>query len=171
MNTAKVNDSKFDKLKRRIVKFLRFGKYDVLEAVDVSPYGTDSVPVKDVVAVCSETSTGKPVVIGYLNVERKADVGEHRIYSTDSNAGEKFYIWLKNNGTCEIGGNADNAVRYSKLEQAFNDLKTDFNNLVTIYNSHQHTFVGTGSVGAVTTTGTSSSADISPAKINEIKVP
>ena len=164
MNTAKVNDSKFDKLKRRIVKFLRFGKSDVLEAVEVSPYGTDSVPVKNVIAVCSETSTGKPVVIGYLNVERKADVGEHRIYSTDSNGGEKFYVWLKNDGTCEIGSNADNAVRYSKL----NDELTAFKNLLQA----ELTLIQTGIASAGGSYSPSTlQLDISPAKINEIKVP
>ena len=172
MNFAKVDSSSFDDLKRLFVKFLRYGKSDVQEHCEASPYGVDSRPIKDVIAVVGDMGdNGKKTIVGYLNVERKADTGEIRIFSTDDNAVEKFYIWLKKNGTCEIGGDQDNAVRYSKLEQAFNELKTDFNSFVAVFNTHTHSFVGTGTVGTPQSSGQSSNADISPAKINEIKVP
>lgn len=74
----------------------------------------------------------------------------------------------------EVGGDTDFMVRYSELESAFNQLKSDFDDLVGDYNSHQHTYITplhpsspgstTGSQG-----GSTSSADISGAKIDEIK--
>jgi hypothetical protein len=168
---VKVDSSSFDDIKRRFVKFLRLGKYDVQNSVEAAPYGTDSNPIKGMVAVYSKTSAdGKAVIIGYLNKDQLADVGEHRTYSTDSDGALQFYIWQKNDGTCEIGGDDDNMVRYSKLEEAFNELKGDFNNLVTLFNSHLHTNGNMGAnTGTPTASGQSSNADISPAKIDEIK--
>lgn len=172
MNLVKVISTAFDDLERRIVKVLRMGKSDVQTSVEAMPYGIDSNPVKDMIAVWAETGEkGKTVIVGYLNKNQLADVGEFRTYSTDSTGELKFYIWQKNDGSCEIGGDVDNMVRYSKLEEAFNQLKEDFNNFVTTYNSHVHSGVttGPGSSGTTPATGTTSSADISEAKIDEIK--
>lgn len=171
MDLVKVISSELDSTKKRIVKFLRLGKSDVRTSVEVGPFGIDSSPVKDMIAIYSPTSiNGKTVIIGYVNKNQLADVGEVRMYSTDSSGVQKFYTWLKNDGTFEIGGKTDNAVRYSKLETAFNQLKSDFNTFIAAYNLHTHAGVTAGSsVTAITAPGTVSSADISPAKINEIK--
>lgn len=175
LNFVKVISSKIDPLKRRVIKFLRYGNSDILEVVESSPFGIDSVPVKDLVAVYGETSSkGKSAIVGYLNINRLADIGEARLFSTDSSSNLKTYIWLKNTGNIEIGGDTDNMVRYSELEAAFNELKTDLNNLVTTFNSHIHTTSNAvpGSpviVAPTTTPGSNSTADISPAKIDEIK--
>jgi hypothetical protein len=71
----------------------------------------------------------------------------------------------------EIGGDAYNMVRYQELETAFNQLKSDLNNFISIFNAHTHAGVttGGGTSGVTATSGTSSSADITPAKIDEIK--
>lgn len=160
----------------RFIKFLRMGRSDVQESRQVAPYGTDSNPIKDMVAIYAPTGEdGKTVVIGYVNKNQIADVGEHRIFSTNTNGDVQMYVHLKNDGTAEFGGDSNFMVRYNELETAFNQLKSDFNNLVSSYNSHVHTTtatVGTGPVGLIaptTTTGTPSTADITPAKINEIK--
>jgi hypothetical protein len=138
------------------------------------PHGIDSNPVKDMIAVYSETTEkGKPVVIGYLNPDQLAEVGGTRLYSTDSDGEVQFAIYLRADGTCEVGGDADNMVRYSELETAFNQLKSDFDALVSDYNSHTH-IVPQAPSGNTTSqtpipTGSPSTADITPAKINEIK--
>jgi len=49
--------------------------------------------------------------------------GEFRTYSTDKDGVEKFYTWLKNDGTYEVGGNDDFLVRYNELAAGFNQLK------------------------------------------------
>jgi hypothetical protein len=159
-----------------MIKFNRLGRSDVKEKLEVSPYGLDSNPVKNTVAIYTPTSvSGDGVVFGYVNPDQKADVGEFRTYATDADGVEVFYTWLKNDGTAEIGGDSDYMVRYSELESAFNELRDDFNQLVTDYNAHIHTTtatVGVGPVGVISPTtsqGSASTADISGAKIDEIK--
>lgn len=161
----------------REVKVLRLGDKDVQTANEVSPFGIDSNPLKDMIAIYGETSNnGDTVIVGYLNKNRLAQIGELRIYSTDDKGAEKFYTWLKNDGTMEIGGDTDNMVRYSELETAFNELKSDFNDLVAKFNSHIHITTATvgstptpGVISPTTTTATPSAADITPSKIEEIK--
>lgn len=185
MDLVKVISTDFDSVKKRIVKFLRMGKSDVRTSAEVGPYGIDSNPVKDMIAVYSPTSiNGKTVILGYINKNQLAAVGEVRMYSTDAEGGLKFYTWLKNDGTYEIGGNTDNAVRYSKLADAFNQLKSDHNDLVGKFNSAlaemkvfaaaytpgSPSVLGTPPTFVVTTSSESTSAaDIAPAKINEVK--
>lgn len=155
----------------RIVKFFHLGK-NVKTSVQAAPWGVDAHPVKDAIAVYAETGVkGKAVIIGYLNVNALAAVGEHRLFSTDADGAVQFYIHLKNDGTAEIGGNADNMVRYSELETAFNELKQDFNTHVQNYNTHVHPGVtaGPGSTAVTPAVSTPSQADISGAKIDEIK--
>ena len=93
------------------------------------------------------------------------------------------YIKIKKDGTVEMLGDADNMVRYSKLETAFNQLKQDFDTLVSTFNAHIHTPVivgvsggsgapAVGVPGPTPTTATTvspSTADITGAKIEEIK--
>lgn len=170
MNFSKINSSSIDDFKRRVVKLLRKGKSDVQTCIEVAPYGVDSSPIKDMVAIYAPTGiNGQAVVVGYLNKNQKAETGEFRTFATDENGSEIFYTWMKKNGTIEIGGDADYAVKYSKLEQAFNQLKTDINNLVIAFNAHQHV----APTGGGATTGAQaaqiSSADISQAKNSKIK--
>jgi len=120
------------------------------------PYGVDSNPIADMIAVYSPTlQKGRAVIVGYINKNQLAAVGEHRIYSTDSQGNLKFSIWLKNDGTCEIGGNENHLTRFEELEAGFNQFVQDFN-------SHSH-----ASNGVPPTVPTS--AEISRAKIEEIK--
>jgi len=172
MNLVKVLSTSIDDFSRRVVKFLRLGKSDVQTALEAAPYGVDSNPVADMVAVYAPTGEkGKTVIVGYINKLQLSAPGETRLYSTDANGELQTFLWLKADGTMELAGNTDNMVRYSELETAFNQLKSDFNTFVTTYNSHVHTGVttGGGSSGTTPATGTSSSADITPAKIEQIK--
>lgn len=168
---VKVLSSEFDSLKRRVIKYMRFGN-NAHTSLQVAPHGIDSNPVKGMIAIYADTSgNGDTVIIGYLNKDQLAAVGELRLYSTDNNGVMKTYHWLKNDGTQEIGGNTDFMVRYSKLEQAFNQLKGDFNTHVQHYNAHAHAGVTAGGASTLPTPTTSnpSNADITPAKIQEIK--
>ena len=175
MNIVKVKSTRFKNLKL-LVKFLRYGKSDVQECTQVTPYGFVSRAVEDTIAVYSKTAeNGKPVIIGYVNKNDLVEVGEARMFSTDENGVEKFYILNKKDGHCEFGGVDDNMVRFKGLDKAFNELKSDFNNLVTKYNAHTH--ITTATIGASTAPGvlapttsssTTSQADITQAKIEEI---
>ena len=172
MNFVKVISSELDKVKRRIIKVLRFGRSDVRTSLEASPHGIDSVPVKDLIAIYSETGQdGDTVIIGYLNKNRLAEVGENRLFSTDENGVLSTFIWLKNDGTMEVGGDTDFMVRFSELETGFNQLKSDLNSLISTFNTHVHpgVTVGAASTLITVTLETPSNADISNAKIQEIK--
>lgn len=174
MNFVKVNTTFVDNLTRRVVKFLRLGKNDVQTSLQAGPYGSDTNPIKDMVAVYAPTlEKGKTVIVGYINKNQLAGPGEHRIYSTDEDGEMQTYIWLKADGTMQIGGDTDNMVRFSELKTGFDQLKADLNDLITKYNAHVHTGVTTGNASSgappPTSLGTSSNANINDAKINEIK--
>lgn len=168
---SKVISTALGPLGRRLTKILRSGKSDVQTAIEAAPYGTDANPIAGMQAVYAPSSNkSKKVIIGYLNKNQVAAVGEHRSYSTDEEGNLKFFVWIKNDGTLQLGGSVKHIANYEGLETAFNALKDDFNNFITAYNSHTHAGVTAGaSVTAITTPGTPSTADITPAKNDKIK--
>lgn len=163
MNLVKVISSSIDDMQRRIVKFLRFGKSDVQTSVEVSAYGIDSNPIKDMVAVYAETGEkGKTVIVGYINKNQMAAVGETRLFSTNSLGVQQTYVWLKANGDIEVGGNTDNIVKYTPLNTAMTTLAATLNaQLVAIAAGIA---AGGGSYSPATIT-----IDISSAKVDKVK--
>lgn len=158
---SRVISATFDSVKRRKVKIKSLGN-SVETGIEAGPYGTDSNPIAGMDAIYAETADkGKQVIIGYINRNQLAGPGEYRTYSTDSDGNVKFSIWLKADGTCEIGGNTKHMTRFEELESGFNTLKSDFN-------AHVHPGVtpGGSSTGPIVTPST---ADISGAKIEEVK--
>lgn len=157
----------------RLPKFLRKGLFDVQTAWQAAPANTDSVPREGTIAVYSQTSTqGKPVIVGYINLNQIAGAGEHRTFSEDANGAVKFYIWQKANGTCEIGGSDDFMVRYSNMSLAFQELQDSVNDLKQLIASW---VVAPGDGGAAlkavlgSWVGDALVEDITKAKIAEIK--
>ena len=173
INLTKIISTEFDNLKRRIPKFLRFGKSDIQTAIEASQYGIDSNPVKDMVAIYAETGEkGKPIILGYLNKNQKAEVGEIRIYATDNSGTEKFYIHLKKGGEVEIGGDTNFAVKYNELKQELDKLKQSHNQLAILFNTHTQTVSATPSglfAGPPTVTAQQNQSDFSKAKNDKIK--
>lgn len=164
LNAVKVISTELDNLTRRVVKYLRLGKSDVQTSLQSACFGIDSNPVKDLVAIYGQTGEkGKTVIIGYLLKGQLTATGETRLYSTDADGALKTFIWLKNDGTIEIGGGTDFMVRYSKLEEAFNELNNKFNAFANAYVPG-----GPSSVG-LPAAAQPSNADITQAKIEEIK--
>jgi len=158
---------------QRIVKILRYGKSDVRTADQGAPHGIDSNPVKDLIAIYAETGTkGEKVVIGYLNKNQLAAVGETRLFSTNEDGEPVATIWLKNDGTIEVGGDTDHMVRHSKLKEVVEELQQDIGNLKEAFSSW---VVASGDGGAAlkasaaSWAGASLSKNIDNAKINEIK--
>lgn len=142
--------------------------------------GTDYRPPDGAEVVVIDVSPSHRVAIAVDDLlTPTVNEGEKEIYSTDTAGTSKAAtILLKNDGTIEILDNTDFAVRYSELETAFNELKSDLNDFVTLYNAHEHTVPpGTDAAGGTTsahvpvTPASSSAADITGAKIDEIKVP
>tara|TARA_R110001632_G_scaffold50157_3_gene125244 strand:+ start:369 stop:863 length:495 start_codon:yes stop_codon:yes gene_type:complete len=162
MKTGKVDNGIVDAAKRMVVKILRLGANDVQTSKQISPFGVDSNPIKDMVAIQGETSIkGETVIIGYIGKEHITEAGETRLYSTDADGVLKATIHLKADDTLEMMGDSNFAVKFNELETAFNELKTKFN-------SHTHTGVTAGA-GVTGTTPTPSTANISAAKNIKIK--
>lgn len=174
MQFTKVFSFDIDSAKRRVIKFLRFGKSDVQTASEIAPFGIDSAPVKDMIALYASTSSsGDTVLIGYINKNQLAAAGELRLYSTNSaGTAEQAYVWLRNNGNLELNGDTDNAVAYSKLAIEFNELKASHNALVALFNAHTH--IATAFLTPTSTPpapATASSADITKTKVDTVKLP
>lgn len=167
----------------RYIKITRYSDRDVLTAYEASPAGLDSNPGNPVTALYVETSVNSDTaILGYFQKNRKAAPGEFRTYSTDRNGEEKTYTWLKADGTIEIGGDTDHMVRYSKLEEAYNQLKEDHDALVSDLNTLKQIFSTWSPVSGdgggklktdaetwFTSPLSNSTGNIVPAKIEEIK--
>lgn len=158
---------------KRVVNINLFGNQDPRSAVEVGPFGVDSSPRgKDLFAVYAKTGRdGDEIILGYINKQQIAQRGEMRIYSMASDNDYATDIILRADGTIEVGGYANHMTQFEGLQTAFNQLRSDFNALVTLYNAHVHsggTLAG-GFTGTTTTGGTSSTADILPAKLTNIK--
>jgi hypothetical protein len=75
-------------------------------------------------------------------------------------------------------GAGDFAVAFDDMKAAFDDLKQHLNDLITAYNAHIHVTTATvgatptpGVINPTTSTGTPSTADMSGAKVEKVKVP
>lgn len=106
--------------------------------------------------------------------------GERFLYSLTTAGALAALIKLRNDSTMELNGDADFAVAFDRLKTAFDDLKADFNALVTLFGTvgpppvgHVHSGVtpGSGSTGPPTTFPSQSTADINPAKVDTVKLP
>lgn len=172
---VKILSNGFNSLGQRLIKFRANGPDDVQENIQSTPFGIDSAPLKDMVAVKVSTSErGKDYVIGYLNKDLLAADGENRLFSLDSSGNLSSYIWLKNNGTIEIMGNEDNLAKYNGLEDGFNQLRSDFNALTQAFNTHVHASAALGPPVPPTPVpnvvpATPSTASIESAKFTQVK--
>lgn len=171
MNVVKVLET-FIEEGRRIVKILRNGRDDVQTSKQVTPFGFESNPTSNSIGLYTSTATrNRTYVMGYIAENVDTEVGETRIYSTNDDGEIQISFHFKNDGTVEMGGDADNLMRYNELKSAFDELRDDFNSLVNAYNTHVHPGVtpGNGATVITATTATPSSADMSASKINELK--
>jgi hypothetical protein len=165
MQLVKTISTDFDKLKHRIVKFLRFGMNDHQTSKQAAPYGVDSNPIKDMIAVYSATSeTGNSVILGYLNKDMVAEPGEIRLFSTETDGGLKAVVFLKKNGHIWLNGAADNLVRYNKLNQNIQAFAGSINAELVKINTAILALGGTYQIQHVT-------VDIQESKVESVKVP
>lgn len=111
---------------------LKVVQYGAKTAEVVSDFGDDSAPLKDMIAIYGPTGeSGEAVILGYLNKNQIAQPGEKRIFSLKPDKSLSFALHLKNDGTCEFGGNTDNAVRYTALNTALQAEKDLINTELT----------------------------------------
>ena len=184
MNTVGIYISNTIEKGFRWLKFRRFGRDDVMSAYLGAGFGEDYVPTKGARLIQIPTTNSTENIV--ISVVKKADAtlqeGEKVIYSTDANGAIKAQVYFRADGKVEIRGTnivmldgTDFAVRYSGLESEFNELKGKYNDLVSKWNAFAGAYVpgGPSVVGLPPTAqaGTASAADITSAKIDEIKLP
>lgn len=106
-------------------------------------------------------------------VEPPENEGAVKLYATDMDGVETGSHLLDSDGTHVFNNGEDRAVRYSALETAFNQLRADHNKLQAAFDGHTHSGVtsGSSSTGTTVPSGAESSADIEPAKVEEIRIP
>lgn len=113
------------------------------------------------------------IVISSLNyqVALPTNPGETKVYSTDEDGVEVAGTNFKDDGTQEINGKEDFAVRFSELKATVDEMVSDHNDLVTAHNTHMHPTAAAGPPSLPTVTETPSTADISDAKVDTVKLP
>jgi hypothetical protein len=157
----------FSKVKSYVIeqtkRILKVQQYGTKTAKVSSSYGDDSQPLKDMTAIYAHTAVNsEPVIIGYINTQQIAREGEKRLFSQTFDGSIAFAIYLKNDGTCELGGNLDNAVRFNPLKTGI-QTKDNLINIELGKISAAITSLG----GAYTVAPVSTNID--SAKIEEIK--
>jgi phage gp45-like len=136
---------------------------DIQTVQHFNPSGEDSAPIKgDKVIVFDIGPAFKVAVATQDLLAAVMGAGEKKLYSRDSDGVIKAFINLLADGNIELNGNDYASTRFEELETAFNQLKTDFD-------THNHP---TAPVGPVSTPSTApSSADISPAESDTVRIP
>jgi len=163
---GKFFSSTLNTIGQRLVK--TFTLYGTATAEQVAPFGDDSVPLKGMDVIYAETeSDEQPVIMGCLNLNLMAAPGEKRMFAMKLNEDGKtysqvFYTWMKADGTFEIGGNVDNAVRYEALNAGLQAQIAKMQIQLALIATGITTAGGSYTPGDI-------SLDISAAKIDEIK--
>lgn len=148
---------------RLIIKVLGLGSKDVQTVYNIAPFGVDSNPSKNYRGIWARTENAEDrILLGILFERVLSQAGELRLYAENSSGSEVFSLHLKNNGTAEIGGNVDNAVRFQKLDDGIKSMVSDLN---TELGKIQSAITGLGGTYAKSDVA----LDISAAKINNIK--
>jgi len=92
--------------------------------------------------------------------------------------GDSYIALVHTDDTVTINGSetvlqegTDYAVEYTNLKAAFDKFKADFNTFVTVkYNVHNHPTAPPGVVSVPSVVGTSTSADMSDSKVDDVRV-
>jgi hypothetical protein len=125
---AVLSFERVDELDEKSVQVkIDLGGGNVISPSQFGPAGLDAPPLEGDYAVTVDTpGDSGETVVGYADPENEgvAEGGECRVYSREENGDVAISIILKKDGTIEFGADTDNLVRYSELETAFNDLKT-----------------------------------------------
>jgi hypothetical protein len=155
-----------------IIKVLGLGTKDVQTVYNIQPFGIDSNPNKNIRGIWAKTDNlEERILIGILFNRPVSSPGELRLYSEDSNGSEKIAIYLKNDGSIELGGGTNYLTKYNELKLAFDKLKDDVNSHIQNYNAHVHPGVLSGGASTLVTTTLSSqtTADMTGSKSNILK--
>lgn len=123
---VRITDTFFNDLKQLVAKAI--GGFRNTYTTEVySEWGDDSRPIKEATAIRLLTEAdGDEAIVGYLLKNRKAEIGEKRLYCTDENGVIKFVVWLRNDGTVLIG-DSDVPSQYTNFGVKYNELLAEYN--------------------------------------------
>lgn len=174
---VRITATRVDDKGRRLIKGNSLSS--TFETEQYGPHGTDSCPINSaVVALMPTQRNGDEAIIGVLNNQQKSALGEHRIYSTDSDGGFKFNVWCRADGTLLIGDSdvpgdyTDNLTNFSPLKSEYDKTK---NYILALRNATQAALVAIDAVVPGTSAAFISAmtgqvlGDISSAKNEKIK--
>ena len=161
----------------RILKCELSSADDVQQIELIQQDGEQNNPLDDATVIILEITKSWKIAVAvkdFVEPDATLQRGEKKIYSLDSSNNIQACIRFKNDGTLVLNEGADWAVQYTALKSAFDQLKSDLNTFIGVFNAHVHTSTCTagGTPTLVSTTsGSTSSADMSSAKIEDIQVP
>lgn len=163
--------AKLEEANKTLIQANRYGNSDIVEFEEATPFGFGGNPPKGTPLVSVKTDRGN-YVIGALTAKKKIEAGESIQFAMDKDGKEIVsHVITLNDGTVHVNGDDDHAVKYSKLEDWANDLQSKFNDLVKQFN----TLLGSASAAGIPVVSgaipaTPSTAQISPAKSNKVKL-
>jgi hypothetical protein len=123
-------------------------------------------PVGTRVEITAIGSAYKIAVAGDDGIVPTTASGERKIYSIAGGV-PSSWVHFRTNGSMELNGSADWVVAYTDMKQAFDQLKSDFDNHIHITTAT----VDAGPAGTVAKIATPSTADMTAAKVSTVKVP
>lgn len=150
------------------------GDADDIQTIELgSAMGEDFHPTPGTKILINEAGKAyKVAVAGDDGIEPSTNAGERKIYSI-AGGGIAAVIYLMADGTAQINGGEGMAVEFGRMKEAFDQLKSDFDN-------HTHSYSPGPSPPALTTVPTASpsgtppapsTADMSDAKSETVKIP
>lgn len=127
------NTSTLSKFKSFIIengkRILKVNQYGAKTAKESYPFGFDSAPLKDFTAIYMETSNAdESVIVGYINKNQTAALGESRMYALGSSGEVVGFVWAKADGKLLLNGDAFSSVRYENLNTELQNQITAINN-------------------------------------------
>lgn len=166
-NGAKVNDVQ-----------VSVGAGRVLTVGVFQPSGEDSNPIEsDYPILMKMPGTNRYAIVGYVDSINSGEsaAGEKRFYARSADGTITGSLWLKADGTHTFNSGTNHAVQYEALKSAFDELRSELNTFIGVFNNHTHLYApgpGSPTASAIPATpGTDAAADMSPSEIPNILVP
>jgi len=169
---------------------------DVQSVEYINQNGEQSSPLDDTTVLVLDLNQTWKLAIAIndlVDIDETLERGEKKIYAVDSDNNVVAWIYLNGDGSIRLdngsgsieltaSGNivnndgSDWVTQFTAMKSAFDTLLSDLNTFITTYNSHTHPYLpgppgSTTPTSPTTSTGTSSSADMSSAKVETVLVP
>jgi hypothetical protein len=146
---------------------------DIRSADVFRPAGVDTSPRDGARALILTIGKSWQIAVGFDD-ESPSEVaaGDMEIYALDSSGNRQGKVRCKADGQVVVNGGSGTAVEFSRLQTAFDQLKSDVNKFINSeYSLHNHPTAPVGPVSPPSIIGTPSTADITPAESSTVNLP